>query len=205
MYSTLPSFVLGFHGCDESLVESVIYKNKGLTPSSNDYDWLGHGIYFWESDPKRALSWAKEMKSRPVKGKGKIEKPAVIGAIIDLGYCLNLIESKSLTLLKSTYDSFCVIQKASGQALPVNKKLETSEDLLKRNLDCAVIEFLHTNLREQKKKEYDSVRGVFWEGKDLYPNAGFKEKNHIQVCDRNPNCIKGYFLPRAAADGYAIP
>ncbi|TSA32147.1 MAG: hypothetical protein D4R64_16610 [Porphyromonadaceae bacterium] len=41
-----------------------------------------------------------------------------------------------------------------------------------------------------------SVRGVFFEGKELYPNSGFREKNHIQICVRNPNCIKGYFLPR---------
>ena len=43
---------------------------------------------------------------------------------------------------------------------------------------------------------FDSVRGVFWEGKELYKNAGFREKDHIQICIRNPNCIKGYFLPR---------
>jgi len=35
------------------------------------------------------------------------------------------------------------------------------------------------------------------------PGAGFKEKNHIQICVRNRNCIKGYFLPREkAADIY---
>jgi len=41
-----------------------------------------------------------------------------------------------------------------------------------------------------------SVRGVFFEGKDIYKNAGFKEKNHIQIAIKNPNCIKGYFIPR---------
>ena len=40
------------------------------------------------------------------------------------------------------------------------------------------------------------VRGVFFEGKDLYENAGFKEKNHIQIAIRNQDFIKGFFIPR---------
>ncbi|HYE54151.1 MAG TPA: hypothetical protein VD996_04880 [Chitinophagaceae bacterium] len=34
---------------------------------------------------------------------------------------------------------------------------------------------------------------------------GFHEKNHIQLCIRNPNCIKGYFLPRTAHKSWTIP
>ena len=48
----------------------------------------------------------------------------------------------------------------------------------------------------EQKPAFDSIRGVFFEGDELYPGAGFKEKDHIQICIRNPNCIKGYFLPR---------
>ena len=44
--------------------------------------------------------------------------------------------------------------------------------------------------------EYDSVRGVFFEGNELYKNAGFREKNHIHIAVINPNCIKGYFKVR---------
>ncbi len=29
------------------------------------------------------------------------------------------------------------------------------------------------------------------------PTAGFYTKNHIQLCVRNPDCIKGYFRPLA--------
>ena len=45
----------------------------------------------------------------------------------------------------------------------------------------------------------------FWEGADLYPGAGFKEKNHIQIAIINPNCIKGFFLPRQSDSKYPIP
>lgn len=66
---------------------------------------------------------------------------------------------------------------------------------LVRNLDCAVVEATH-ELNRRLNRSYDSVRGVFFEGEDLYRNAGFKAKNHIQIAIRNQNCIKGYFKPR---------
>ena len=43
------------------------------------------------------------------------------------------------------------------------------------------------------QRSYDTVRGAFWEGEELYPNAGFKEKNHVQIVVRNQESIKGYF------------
>ena len=57
---------------------------------------------------------------------------------------------------------------------------------------------------DTNKHEFDSVRGVFFEGDDLYENAGFKEKNHIQIA-KNPNCIKGYFIPRKLDTKYPKP
>ena len=36
---------------------------------------------------------------------------------------------------------------------------------------------------------------MFIEGRDLYENASFKEKKHIQIAIRNHNCIKGFFIP----------
>ncbi len=43
MYSKRAGLILGFHGCDESVRDSGVSK-KGviLTPTENDYDWLGN-------------------------------------------------------------------------------------------------------------------------------------------------------------------
>ena len=84
----------------------------------------------------------------------------------------------------------------SGSQEVQNKQIKENSDLLLRNLDCAVIETIHQFNKTNKFPEFDSIRGVFFEGDDLYPNAGFKENNHIQIAIRNPNCIKGYFIPR---------
>ena len=77
--------------------------------------------------------------------------------------------------------------------MPKNVNVSGSKDRLLRRLDCAVIENLHTLNTENP---FDSVRGVFVEGDPLYEGAGFNEKNHIQICVRNPNCIKAFFIPR---------
>lgn len=58
------SFVLGYHGCDADVAEKLLKKEK-FRPSQNLYDWLGHGIYFWEANPQRAMLFAREAMRRP--------------------------------------------------------------------------------------------------------------------------------------------
>lgn len=194
---------MGFHGCDQSVVDKVVSGRSHLQSSENNYDWLGHGIYFWENDPGRALEYAEMLHDHPKRGRGKISHPAVLGAVIDLGHCLNLMETVALESVSSAYDTLKVSLESAGIDLPVNTPgSDGGNDLILRRLDCAVIQLLH---EENTGREFDTVRGLFFEGEDLYPNAGFKTKNHIQICVRNPNCIKGYFLPRTPHNKYAIP
>ena len=186
---------LGFHGCDLSVAEKVLSGEERLKWSSNRYDWLGNGIYFWENDPQRALAYARELKEKGRPRRTPIQTPAVVGAVIDLGHCFNLVESSSLELLRKGYDSLVEALRFVGETLPENAVSSDGPDFLVRRLDCAVIEMVHDLMEKETKREYDSVRGVFWEGAELYPTAGFRKKNHIQICVRNPNCIKGYFRP----------
>ena len=58
LYSRRSNLVIGFHGCDQSVVEKVIAGKTELLASTNDYDWLGSGIYFWENNEERAWQWA---------------------------------------------------------------------------------------------------------------------------------------------------
>ena len=45
--------VMGYHGCDKALAESVLLGRSELEISHNNYDWLGSGVYFWEYGPVR--------------------------------------------------------------------------------------------------------------------------------------------------------
>ena len=197
MYSKKPHLLIGFHGCDENILESIINGKEQINISENDHDWLGAGMYFWKNNLGRAWKWAKDSKS--------IKKPAVIGAVIDLGFCLDFLESEYLSLLKPTYERLKKATDRAGAKLPENEKPKNSGDYLLRLLDCLIIETIHQDREEQERKPFDSVRGVFWEGKEPYPNSGFKEENHIQISVRNPNCIKGYFIPREENAGWDLP
>lgn len=115
LYTRNPSFVLGFHGCDRELAEEVLAGNSDLYASENDYDWLGHGIYFWENDLHRARSWAFEKASIP---DSSIKNSYAIGAIIDLGNCLNFMQQDHINLLA---DAFVIAKQKYGDALPENK------------------------------------------------------------------------------------
>jgi hypothetical protein len=206
VYSSHSTFVLGFHGCDRSVANDVISGKKSLQKSSNEYDWLGSGIYFWENSPKRALHYAEQIKRNPGRCTEIIADPTVIGAVIDLGRCLDLLDSECLQLVKDGYELLKQAVLKSGFPLPTNKPIEEGGDLLLRNLDRAVLEMLHKYFEEKDSEcAFDTSRAMFVEGEKLYPNAGFNEKNHIQICVRNPNCIKGYFHVRAPNTDFKIP
>ncbi|RAJ05054.1 hypothetical protein LX64_02208 [Chitinophaga skermanii] len=201
MYSKRSGLVLGFHGCDEQVAHAIILGKEKLLPSKNDDDWLGYGIYFWDNSPSRALEYATYLSKRPGL-KNSITKPTVLGAVIDLGNCLDLLDYENLSHVKNAYELIYGNYEDDNLSIPINSPLQNGDDLILRRLDCAVIEGVHRIRNDENSPSFDSVRGVCWEGDELYPNAGFREKDHIQICIRNHDCIKGYFLP--TVDKYSI-
>lgn len=160
-----------------------------LLPSENSWDWLGPGSYFWEQDPSRSLQYATENAAGKQKNRQPAKTPFVIGAIIELGNCLNLVESTSLQILTEAYTALKELSDKSGRQLPVNKENN-------RALDCAVINYIHKAQKDAGEPSYDSVRCAFPEGEEAYPGAMITSRLHIQICICNPECIKGFFLPR---------
>lgn len=107
-------------------------------------------------------------------------------------------------MLKYGYDLLKEESRIFSMELPVNRNIGKNTDLLIRELDCAVIERIHLyNHMTDRNDEYDSVRGAFIEGKPVYPGSGFRDRTHIQICVRNPNCIKGYFAPKIENENYS--
>lgn len=186
-----PQIVFGYHGCDET-VARVALEGGRLRPSANAYDWLGHGIYFWEGSPARALRWARDMRGR---GPSPIRRPAVIGAILDLGHCLSLTDPDSAELVTFAYRDHQEACREEGITPPRN----AGHDLKARFLDCAVMNHLHQLREEQGLPPFDTVRGFFTEGEALYPDSGLRSLDHVQVCVRHPRCIIGFFRPTAVA------
>lgn len=167
--------VLGYHGCEEATAQ-LILGGYPFQSSDNDYDWLGRGTYFWEYGFERALEFAQR----------KCTRPAVVGAIIQLGNCFDLTDLRHTKELALAFNAF----KAGviGHPLPINRG---GPDRKARRLDCAVVNFA----MQTSPQPYDCVRCSFQEGHPVYPGAGMTMEAHIQIAIRNPACIIGTFRP----------
>jgi hypothetical protein len=124
-----------------------------------------------------------------------ITTPAVVGAVIDLRLCLDLSTSTGVREVKDAYESFASSMQLVGQPMPRNRG---GRDLLLRDLDRAVIEHLHAVRQRDEFPDIDTVRAFYFEGDRLFPDAGFFEKTHVQICVRDPGCIHGVFRVPAA-------
>lgn len=184
-----PYQIIGYHSCDREIGLKVLNGKDELEPSDNPWDWLGPGIYFWEHDPVRALAYAVENSQGKQFNKKPIKTPFVLGAVIELGNCLNLVESESIKVLSEAFQGVQKIYSVTGQKMPVNRGDN-------RALDCEVIKHIHQSNINESKNPYETIRSAFQEGDEVYPGASFSARHHIQVCVCQPQLIKGYFLPR---------
>jgi hypothetical protein len=197
------AWVLGFHGCDRKVGEAILRGGTEVRVSRNLHDWLGSGAYFWENSPSRAREWATYLQKNPQLPGPRIREPFVIGSIIDPGHCLDLTDIDSTRELATAYDKFVESVKMAGLPLPQNESSHSrDEDLVKRKLDCAVINSLHGMRAQSGLPPFDSVRAPFMEGAPLFEGSKLHAKTHIQWCVRNPaRSIIAYFRPRKATFG----
>ena len=176
--------VVGYHGCRRDFASNLLLGDVPIAnwqPSQNEWDWLGHGIYFWEHSPQRALRWARESYH---------DQADVVGGVVQLGRCFDLLDEPITAVLADSYLDLSEMLAGQNRALPTN----SGRDWKRRNLDCLVINYSLDRLTLQGV-DYDTVRGAFLEGDPVYPNAGFSRETHIQLAMRNPACILGVFRP----------
>lgn len=165
-------------------------------------------MYFWENNYERALQWAGDKKTR-----GEIETPAVLGAVLYLGHCCDLTDSKNINILSNAYRDMAEIYESENKPLPQNRDLphDKHKGRILRYLDCTVIEFMHDKIEKKAQqdisqngfsetKPFDSTRGIFTEGGPAFEGSGIQSKTHTQICIRNLNCLQGFFLPRKEID-----
>jgi hypothetical protein len=191
------SFVLGYHGCDQTVADRLIRGEEPIRQSVKDFDCLGPGAYFREADPHRALEWAKAKAAR-----GEYAEAAVVGAVIDLGNCFDMANRQNITLFTQAYGSLVAEQKEAGLEIPENRNVkdDPNKDHLLRYLDCAVFRRIHTHIsdaiqRGEDISPFDTVRGMFTEGGPIYEGSGFYEQTHVQIAVCNMDCIVGLFRP----------
>jgi len=118
------------------------------------------------------------------------KRAAVLGAVIQLGACFDLLNERLTPLLARSYQELKETLVKADQPLPVNrgkaKKL--------RQLDCAVINYC-LNRVVGSEVPFDTVRGAFLEGEPVFPGTTISAETHIQIAVRNVDCILGVFRP----------
>jgi hypothetical protein len=167
----------GFHGTDPAVADRLVRGELAVADwnaSTNEYDWLGRGIYFWEYAPDRARAWA---------GKG-----GVVGAIIQLGLCLDLTDIKYTDMLARAYVELATRTRRRKKALPENRGK-------RRDLDCAVINYLVQEAARTSGTRFQTVRAAFLEGDPVFPGSAILRETHIQIAVRDASCIVGVFRP----------
>jgi hypothetical protein len=179
--------VIAYHGCDAEVAERLLH-GEPFKMSQNDYDWLGEGIYFWEYGADRALQFAHDQKTR-----GKVESPAIVGALVQLGRCFDLMDTQFTDELPLAFARYKQFHRRSGKPLPKNRG--KTPDKLLRHRDCAVLNFYLRWLPEDGANSYDTVRCGFVEGPPAYAGSGIRHRSHVQIAVRNPACVVGVFRP----------
>ena len=144
--------------------------------SENPYDWLGHGIYFWEHAPERARTWPA---SRQVGG--------VVGAVIQLGRCLDFTDVQYTDLLRIRYEAVARMYREEELVLPENRAK-------RRSLDCLMINEL-TRQQGALSSPFQTVRSPFLEGEPAFPGSSILRESHIQIAVLDRECLLGVFRP----------
>jgi hypothetical protein len=142
---------------------------------------LGHGIYFWEYAPQQAWHWAR----RRYKG----EDIAVLGCMLRLGNCFDLLDPENAHKLKGFHDKLLQVLDVTGRKPPKNVRG-------KKRLDCAVFEYANAWFAREGEN-LDSIRAVYvpTSGKQrLWSQSWLYHETHVQLCIRNPRCILGTWL-----------
>jgi hypothetical protein len=174
-YSDYHRTVIGFHGTDAEAAEGLV-SGEPFDESNQDDEWFGKGIYFWEHAFKQAWWWAKTHK--------RYSKPAVIGAVIRLGNCFDLLDPGNVAVLREYLVQMLADMAANNMKPPVNVRTH-------RKLDCALFNHMYNDLKESKRP-LDTARAVYVPTsaqKRICKGSWISEETHIQICVRSPKNI----------------
>lgn len=164
--------VIGYHGTRRRTAEALV-RGESFKASENHDDWLGHGIYFWEYAPRQAWWWAERRYEH--------EQPAVVGAMIRLGNCLDFLDPRNGEFLEGAHAGVGRMFALAGRALPNNANNH-------KYLDCLVLNYLY-QLFGDSSRHVDACRAVFvpmGKRQRFWRRSGVYRGSHIQMCVRNP-------------------
>jgi hypothetical protein len=180
--------VHGYHGTTVEKAEVIC--REGFRDSTNDYDWLGKGIYFWQDAPELALIWARR--------RHRNSDLAVIYAeiMMNIDLTIDLFDSNPdngyIQAFRDSYKRFRDL---------ISTMPRTEQQGLFHRLDKLMIDFAVDNLipSTHSGKKIQVVRSVFIHGEPLFPPFEQNEKSalhdmsHVQIAVRDHNVIRSHY------------
>ncbi|MFB2969289.1 hypothetical protein ACE1CD_09980 [Aerosakkonema sp. BLCC-F183] len=166
--------VYGYHGTSADAAAAII--QRGFNISSNDYDWLGTGVYFFQDAPLRAWEWANQQHPT---------NPAVIRSVIRLEDSMDLLDIKWFPLLRNIYNSFVEEYRQTNRPLP----RQNPERSKAHRLDCAYFNYI-VDILQNSGESIRIIRAVFLEGERVFPNSAIFDRAHIQIAVRDTSLIE---------------
>lgn len=170
--------VTAFHGTSDTAAERI--RREGFVMSTNRYDWLGDGTYFFQDVaefPHSALNlaWAWARKEYP-------GRPAVIKATIDLVDCMDLLDHGWAARLRGVHNELTTRARRIGRELPKQAGGNRGLDRLLVNYVAGVLADAGRPVR--------SVRACFGEDeRAAFPGSSLFELTHIQIAVRDAGVI----------------
>ena len=191
--------VIGYHGTGLAAALRIITRVAPFRPSRRDFDWLGRGVYFWEYAPQQALRFARirqrQYQKKPNKTAEVIRRAteplAVVGCMIRLGNCFDLLEPDNVEYLQQIFVEYKKDMELLGMALPRNTRKY-------RKLDCAVFEYTYKFIHaDMPNHPIDTARAVYVPTggeRRVWERSWISRDAHIQLCVRNPVHLLGTWL-----------
>lgn len=179
--------VRGYHGTTLRAANSIL--DNGFDFSTNKYDWLGKGIYFWQDAPQRAWNWAVEY----TQNKHPDDAPVVLCSELDLNNCMDFLDSNPgndwYFALNNTYK---LLKERISQMTEEEYK-QFPPPIQKGKLhgwDRCCIDFLIKEILEPQEEYISSVRAAFSDGKAIFENSGLYDLAHVQIAIRDLKMVK---------------
>lgn len=184
--------VIGYHGTLLASAQALADRRFDPAKGSARPRWLGSGLYFFEENAQLATFYA-------LKRQIKHQQPgAVLKARIDLGSCLDLSHDFGQRIARQAYTVLRregVLDALDG---PKQKSLEIHKGQVRAGytgewkdyginaLDHAVIERAIGVAMEMHGLKFETVRGLFIDGGELYDTSWLFDLAHIAIAVRNP-------------------
>ncbi len=164
---------IGYHGT--TLEAAKMIAREGFKISSNEYDWLGDGIYFFQDSQSRAWEWAYQVSSK------RNSPPVVIACQIDLTNCWDLLDPAAVRRLGNYYNDVLNFYNRTGAVKPRQSGGYRGMDRIVLNYAC--------NVLNETQPTITVVRGAFEEGVPAFPGSGISDGQHIQLAVRETSAI----------------